>query len=171
MSGFKGKWTIQIIWEVTWRLDLGSGETLKVLMQEKMTLSKNIVSKSFVKDASESERLNSAKYVRKLLQKWMSGLTMAWKKGQQWDWGNRNVFELCLGSNNIQGLVTGKSRRSQRCSSNFYLCHKEDGVCFTETEAKAWEQILMKSTILVFVFLGVWVISRIFRWRYQILNA
>lgn len=165
MAGFKGKWIIQIIWEVTWRLDLGNGETLKVLMQKKMTLSKNIDSKSFVKNASESERLNSAKYVRKLLQKWMSQLIVACKKGRQCAWGNRNVFELCLGGNNIQGLVTGKSRRSQRCSSNFYLCHKEDGVCLTETEAKAWEQILMKSTSLVFVLLRVWVISRIFRWR------
>lgn len=171
MAGFKGKWTIQIIWEVTWRLDLGSGETLKVLMQEKMTLSKNMVSKSFVKNALESERLNSAKYVRKLLQKWMSRLIVAGKEGQQWDWGNRNVFELCLGGNNIQGLVTGKSTRSQKCSSNFHLCHKEDDVCFTETEAKAWEQILIKSTILAFVLLGVWGIFRIFRWRYQILNA
>lgn len=90
---------------------------------------------------------------------------------QGWLWPGRrgssgtgetgNVFELCLGGNNIEGLVTGKSRRSQRCSSNFHLCHKEDGVCFTETEAKAWEQILMKSTILAFVLLGVWVIFRI----------
>lgn len=98
----------------------------------------------------------------------MSRLIVAWKKGQQWDWGNRNVFELCLGGNNIEGLVTGKSRRSQRCSSNFHLWPKRDGGLFPLKQKQKHEsRLLMKSTILAFVLLGVWVIFRIFRWRYH----
>lgn len=84
-----------------------------------MTLSKNMVSKSFVKNASESERLNSAKYVRKPLAEMNVKADCGLKKGQQWDWGNRNVFELCLGGNNIAGSGDWKVKKESKMLLKF----------------------------------------------------